>query len=436
MERKLNPSSVSLPPGYHIEVFRTGLTTPISFSILDDGSIYVGDAGILDGDGKLFQLTKDGYRLIANGFIPPLTGVTYHEGMFYVTHKGKITRVSLSGEKTDLIVGLPSYGDHQNNRVEFGSDGKMYFGQGTATNSGVVGKDNMGWVLKCPYFHDYPGDFIVLNGKNFESLNFMTSIQNDRTSTGAYSPFGTLSYPDEIIKPINRVSGSILRANSDGTNIELVAWGLRNPFVTKFDRHNHLYASNNGMDVRGSRPVAQAPDEFQLINEKTWYGWPDYTGGLPVTLPQFKPINKEQPSFLLKNHPMTPPQPFATFTPHSAVTGFVFSYNPAFGFIDDVFITEFGSEAPITTGGKMIPNVGHKVSRIDMNTHEVHPFAVNKSGYYASFDDSGGLERPVDVSFGIDGALYVLDFGLQNQERQDEEPYYPNTGVIWRITKD
>lgn len=46
------------------------------------------------------------------------------------------------GTKEDIISGLPSQGDHHNIQVIFGRDGKMYFGQGTATNSGVVGLDN------------------------------------------------------------------------------------------------------------------------------------------------------------------------------------------------------------------------------------------------------------------------------------------------------
>lgn len=49
-----------------------------------------------------------------------------------------------------------------------------------------------------------------------------------------------------------------------------------------------------------------------------WYGWPDYTGGLPVTNPRIKPEGKPQPSFLLAQHPMQPPRPVVTFTPVKA----------------------------------------------------------------------------------------------------------------------
>src|SRR5699024_7836612 len=133
-------------------------------------------------------------------------------------------------------------------------------------------------------------------------------------------------------------------------DLELVCWGLRNPFRINFDRNNRLFAANHGMDIRGSRPVANSPDEFQWIRPGMWYGWPDYTGGLPVTLPQFKPKGELQPSNLLARHPMHPPKPFTTFQPHTATMGFNFNNNADFGYEGDAFIAEFGAIIPTNTG--------------------------------------------------------------------------------------
>lgn len=436
IERKVDPNDIVLPPNYKIEVLYTNLTTPISLAILDDGSFYVGDSGMSDNNGKLIKLTKNSSAVVVDGFTPPLTGITYYKNYFYISHRGKITRVSLDGEKIDLIQGLPSFGDHHNNRVEFGTDGKMYFGQGTATNSGVIGTDNRNWVKKHPYFHDYPGTNIELKGNNYQTPNFLTHSQIDNALTGGYSPFSVSSYSNEIINGVIRASGSILRANIDGSNMELIAWGLRNPFVTKFDRYNRLFTSNHGMDVRGSRPIANSPDEFRQINYGFWYGWPDYTDALPVTLPRFKPTDKKQPTFLLESHPMVPPKPLASFIPHSAIMGFDFNYNPQFGYVDHAFIAEFGAEAPGTTGGELIPHVGHQISTINMITGQILPFAKNKSGTFASYSDEGGFERPIDVVFGKDQALYVLDFGIHgHQGNRNSEAFIPNTGLIWKISK-
>ncbi|KIL41807.1 hypothetical protein SD70_04060 [Gordoniibacillus kamchatkensis] len=427
--RKTNPSDIMLPEGYTISVFAEGLTTPINLTYTDGGEMLVADAGVADGNGKVLKLTGSGTTVLADGFHPPLTGITYHRGDIYVAHRGFITKVGRDGSKEHVLAGLPSMGDHHNNRVVFGPDGKMYFGQGTATNSGVVGTDNR-WVQNYPYFHDYPGTYIRLSGQNFRTDNVLTESAHDYAETGGFSPFGIATAPNEWVKGVTAASGSILRANPDGSQLELVAWGLRNPFRMKFDRQHRLYATNHGMDDRGSRPVGHCPDEFHIIQHRAWYGWPDYAGGVPVTLPQFMPENKQRPSFLLAEHPMTPPRPAAVFEPHSAIMGFDINYSAAFGPAGDVFIAEFGSEAPRTTGGKPEPRVGHRVSRIDMRTGRVIPFAINRSGVAASQSGEGGFERPIDAVFGSERDLLIVDFGMAG-----EEGFVQHTGVIWKISR-
>lgn len=418
-----------MPQGYTIDVFADGLTTPINMTFTSKGEMLIADSGITDGNGKVLKLTPQGFTVIADGFNPPLTGINEYEGNIYVSHRRFVTIIQPDGMKKDIIEGLPSNGDHHNNRVVFGPDGKMYFGQGTATNSGVVGKDN-DWVKEHPFFHDYPGDAVMLHGQTFETPGFLEDFQNRTVQTGAYSPFGVASYPGKVVDGIIRANGSILRANPDGSKLELVAWGLRNPFRIRFDRFNRLFAANHSYDVRGSRPIANAPDELQLIRPGMWYGFPDFSAGHPVTLPHFRPDGMEQPQFLLAQHPMKPPFPVATFSPHSATMGFSFNDYPEFGQVGDAYIAEFGSNAPTTTGGKPLPGVGHRVSRIDMNTGTVYDFAKNYSDLPASLTNGGGFERPIDAVFDPDGALYIVDFGLFSGGSA-----IPETGVIWKITR-
>ncbi|MFK2825974.1 PQQ-dependent sugar dehydrogenase [Bacillus sp. B190/17] len=434
IQRMIRPQDILVPSGYKVEVFAEGLMTPINLTFTDQGEMLVADAGIASGSGKVLKLTSRGMKVIAEGFKPPLTGITYYKGDIYVAHRGFITVVKSDGSKKDIISGLPSFGDHHNNRVIFGPDGKMYFGQGTATNSGVVGEDNSRWVKQYPFFHDYPGLLIPLIGENFRTKNILSERPGEEAWTGAYSPFGVPSYRGEYVKGIVMASGSILRANRDGSQIELVAWGLRNPFRLKFDRHHRLFCANHGIDVRGSRPVANSPDEFQWIRQGTWYGWPDYTGGLPVTNPMFKPEGKPQPAFLLAEHPMQPPKPIAVFAPHSAAMGFDFNYDSSFGPVGEAFIAEFGSEAPGTTGGQPAPRVGHRVSRINPETGKVTTFAINKTGLAAFATGGGGLERPIDVTFGKKNDMYITDFGIFKPPGR-AEIVIPNTGVIWKVTR-
>ncbi|MFA5535786.1 MAG: PQQ-dependent sugar dehydrogenase [Bacillota bacterium] len=427
--RRLNPQDISLPSDYTIEVFSQGLTTPINIVFTENGEMLVADAGVADGNGKVLRRTNRGFTVIADGFNPPLTGINIYQGNIYVSHRRFVTIVQPDGTKKDILEGLPSNGDHHNNRVVFGPDGKMYFGQGTATNTAVPGKDNS-WIPEHPFFHDYPGATIPLAGRNFRSSTFLEDFPNRQAVTGAYQPFGVATRPNELVKGILRTNGSIMRANPDGSNLELVAWGLRNPFRIKFDRFNRLFAANHGMDIRGSRPVAESPDEFQLIRPGTWYGWPDFTGGLPVTLPQFRPLGEPQPTFLWARHPVQPPKPFAVFQPHSATMGFDFNYDPSFGPVGDAYISEFGAIVPTNTGGLPLYGVGHRVSRINMNNGEVSTFAINRSGLPASRTNGGGFERPIDAVFGPDGALYISDFGIYTAEGATKQ-----TGVIWRIAR-
>src|SRR5690625_5158002 len=229
VKRKLNPQDIALPPGYKIEVFSNGLTTPLNILFTKKGDMLVADSGVADGNGKVLKLTAQGFKVIADGFNPPLTGINEYEGKLYVSHRRFVTIVDEQGNKTDIIDGLPSNGDHHNNRVVFGTDGKMYFGQGTATNTGVVGLDK-DWVPEHPFFHDRPGAAIRLTGENFKSGTFLKDFPNRKVVTGAYEPFGMTSYPGEIIDGTVRANGSIMRANPDGSELELEPGDYAIPF--------------------------------------------------------------------------------------------------------------------------------------------------------------------------------------------------------------
>jgi hypothetical protein len=148
----------------------------------------------------------------------------------------------------------------------------------------------------------------------------------------------------------------------------------------------------------------------------------------------FKAEGKPQPTFLLDQHPMQPPKPIAAFAPHSATMGFDFNYNSSFGPVGEVFIAEFGSEAPDTTGGKPTPGVGHRISRINTETGKITPFAMNKTGVAAFTTEGGGLERPIDVIFGKQNEMFLADFGIVKPPGKNIFAV-PKTGVIWKMTK-
>jgi glucose/arabinose dehydrogenase len=434
IQRILNPSDISISSDYIIEVFAQGLDSPISMLFTNEGDMLIAESGFTTGNPRVLRLVDGRFEVVADQFNVPLTGITYFNGILYVSHRGFISIVEQDGTRRNIITGLPSNGDYFNSRVVIGPDNKLYFGQGTATNSGVVGLDN-DWVFTNPLVCDYPGEYIILNAQNFETDNILIERpEREIIYTGAYSPYGVPNVPFELRKGVVRASGSILRANLDGTELELFAWGFRNPVYIEFDALGRLFASNNGYEVRGSRPIANALDEFFLVTSGVWYGWPDYSGGEPVNLPRFKPDRGQQPELLLTQHPNTAPRPYAVFPPNSVIMGFDFNYNKNFGPYGDVYIAEFGGFGTKRVGDA-IPylGTGQRIARIDMRTGGVTTFAINKSGFPASLTKGGGFERPADVVFGPEGAMYVLDLGWNVPNSPGD--FIPNTGVIWRINK-
>ncbi len=227
----------------------------------------------------------------------------------------------------------------------------------------------------------------------------------------------------------------MLRVRPDGGEVELVAWGLRNPFGLAFSREGSLFVTENGADVRGSRPIWGAGDFLWAIEAGAWYGWPDFIGGHPVTDERFKAPGKPAPQFVLAEHPQTPPSPRARFAVHSSANGFDFSRSAEFGHPGEAFVALLGDETPTT--GKVMAPVGCRVVRVNVETGEIEDFAVNRGSLAgpASKLRSGGLERPVAARFSPDGhALYVVDFGVLIHDAAGAKPQ-PRTGAVWRIVR-
>ena len=430
--RVLNPSDINVPQGYSIDVFAEGLDAPIEMLFINDSDILIADAGSTSGNGKVMLLRDGNVSIIAEGFIPPLLGIAYREGNIYVSHKGYITVIRSDGMRENIISGLPSYGDYSNTNIIFGPDNKLYFGMGSATNSGVVGRDNT-WIYNYPEFHDYPGDYIILNGQNFESVNAF-SLGDEQVLTGAFAPYGTQNLPFEKRKGVTKATGSILRSNTDGTGLELVAWGFRNPARIRFSNGNQLFAANHGYDYRGSRPIANAVDELFAVQEGIWYGWPDFTNGELVNSSRFIIPGGPNPELLLNSYPNQPPRPYAIFPHYSTIMGFDFNISSEFGNIGDIYIAEFGRAGlPNQEDPYYYVGVGHRISRIDVVTRGITTFAINHSGFPSLISGEGGFGSPIDVKFGPDGAMYIVDMGIQLTSSSNL--FRPNTGVIWRIRR-
>jgi glucose/arabinose dehydrogenase len=439
--RQPNPAAIAVPQGYRVEVLATGLNAPSSLEITPDGAIYIGESGYggayaatagVEGatSGRILRLERDGHlAVVAGEFNPPLAGFQHDvDGNLYVSHAGVISAITATGRR-DILTGLPSWGDHKNNNLTLGPDGKLYFVQGTVTNSGMVGLDN--WVLWGRYFpspRDIPCQDITLRGYNVTTADPRSLIPGQRVQTGAYSPFGHKTVAGQVIQGELPCNGAVMRVNPDGSDLELVAWGLRNPFDLRFAPDGALYVTDNGPDTRGSRPF-QGPDLLHRIRPGAWYGWPDYWNGQSVT--ELTTSGREKPQPLLAKVPARPEKAFFAFEQHPAASGFDFA--PAsFGFGGQAFVAQWGSGFPATAQDPSLR--GFNVLRVDLHTRKSEVFARNKQQGPASLGSLGGFERPVVARFGPDGALYVLDWGHMGVTRKG--PYHvPDGGVLWRISK-
>jgi glucose/arabinose dehydrogenase len=445
--RPVDATDIVLPSGYTAEAVATGLTFPTNLTFDEQGRVYVIEAGYSYGEvflePKLLRLEPAGgmTQVAAGQKNGPWTGVTFHDGNFYVSEGGqmeggKILRITPDGSLTTIVEGMPSLGDHHTDALVVGSDGYIYFGQGTATNAGIVGTDNadFGWLKRFPDFHDVPCEDITLTGQNFTTESPLQERPGQQT-TGAYSPYGTPTTDGQVIKGRVPCSGAVMRVSLEGGAPELVAWGFRNPFGIAFAPDGQLYVTDNSYDERGSRPVWGTGDYLWQVQPGTWYGWPDYSGGLPFDGEQFGKPGGDAPQPLLAKHPNKPPRPTAILGVHSSSNGMDFSRSDAFGYQGQAFIAQFGDMAPDV--GKVLDPVGFKIVRVDVSNGNITDFAINKGKENgpASKLKHGGLERPIAVKFSPDGqSLYIVDFGVMQMTEQGPAPQL-KTGVVWRVSK-
>jgi glucose/arabinose dehydrogenase len=438
--RPLRPADIDVLDGFRVEVAVEGLAAPTMVAFDNEGRMLIAESAYGGGgEPKVTRIESNGEKTVlaqgsAFGKELPITAVSFHDGQVYVVHAGTVSIIEEGGQLRTIITGLPGQGDHQANQLVF-QDDAMYLSIGTVTNSAVVGEDNavFGWLKKPELreLHDVPCEDIVLTDQTFVSDNPLEEGEQT-VETSPYSAFGTVLPAGSTVPGDPKCNGAVLRANLDGSGLEVVAWGLRNPYGLEIGPDGELYITMHGFDARGSRHVEDAWDCFYRVEEGAWYGWPDFACEVPVTDPEFKAKDQPQPQFLLANHPTgQPPRPIAKFNPHAAINGFAFAPSTDWGKPTDAFIALFGDFTPAT--GTVPEPQGVKIVRLDTTTGELSDFITNKFSVEASKRSAGGLEHPSDVTFGPDGAMYITDWGVAHIT-VDGLKLEPNTGVVWRVT--
>ena len=407
------------------------LSFPTSICFDPAGNAYVGESGLpWDGatrGGKVFRILPGGAKqLLAEGLGHPLNGLCWHDGGIIVSEggfPGRISKLNVNGERTTILDNLPGMGNYHTNMVVPGPDGKLYFSQGALTNLGVIGMDayQLGWLGKLPHNCDVPGYSIVLKGQTFETPDPLSTDKEARAYTGAFSDFGKSYKPGTKLAAALPCTAAIMRCNADGSDLELVAWGIRNAYGLCFLPDGRLIASDQGSDDRGSRAIGHVPELLFEIKQGAWYGWPDFIGGVPVTDPRFVPSRGPALEFILSNHNElpAPEQPLLTLPINSAATKFDVLPLSHPDYPGQIIIALFGDEKPMTApeGFKS----GRNISRINPADWSHHPLPDLE------------LNRPIDVKYNpADDSFWIVDFGEFEMTRTGVDAK-KESGKVWKV---
>lgn len=490
-KRKITASDIALPAGMQIEAVATGLSYPVDVTFDDNGNTYLAEAGghtygtkpANAPEARILQLMPDGSQKVLydkvvpidnirshassadmeEGLIPPVTGVTYHEGKLYIAHRSRYSTYDLATKEFKTIVnGLPSWGEFLNAKPIF-KDGKMYFFLSTQGNSGVQEKH---WVkvmdiFNKPDVHEIPGEDVTLTGQNFwVPTEKVKLVGADSVETGVYVPLGHKTEPGQVIKGEQICNGAFFSCNPDGSNLERIAWGLRSSFGYRFSLDGRLITTMNSANPMPPRGLYFDYEPVYEVVQEEWYGWPDYYSGIPITDERFG-AKKEDRKFALTEETHRrllkgkdkPRQPVALLPVHSAAEGMVFG-NSGFGVPEqDILVAEFGTIISFFKGNEFHPKLpkgvpteenappgvqynwpGFKVQQVNLTTGQATDYIYNKNNLPASAKGTGGLERPIQLEWGKDGSLYIVDFGVVEFEDSGMNAY-PFTGVLWKVTK-
>ena len=207
---------VTLPLGFAIGVFATGLEHPRFMTLDPSGTLLVS----IPVQGRVAALVEHNDRgpetvTVAEGLDRP-HGLAWKDGQLYVAETGRVLRFHYdpsthrATQPVVIVPKLPSGGSHWTRTIAFGPDGQLYVSVGSSCN--------------------------------------VCREQDGRRA-------------------------AILRYNADGSGREAVATGMRNAVGLTFaPGRAALWATVNERDWRGDD---LPPDFITEVREHGFYGWPD-----------------------------------------------------------------------------------------------------------------------------------------------------------------
>lgn len=325
---------IKLPPGFKIDIYAGEVPGARSLCLSPEGTLFAGSRR----QGRVYAVldTNEDFKAdevitIFSGLNSP-NGVAFKEGALYVA---EISRV-LKFENIEKNL---------NSTPEF-----------SVVNESFPGDEHHGWK------------FIAFgpDGK-------------------LYVPVGA---PCNVCLEENEIYASITRMNSDGSNLELFASGIRN--TVGFDWHPEtkvLWFTDNGRDWMGDN---LPPDELNRAPEPgLHFGFP-FCHGRDIQDPEFDSRDCSE---------FTPPE--LELGPHVAALGMRFYTGEMFPekYRGGIFIAEHGS------WNRTVP-IGYRIMFVKIEENKAISKEVFAEGWLRGNTSWG---RPVDVQTLEDGSLLVSD---------------------------
>lgn len=270
-----------------------GLKDAVDFTKDDKDNYYV---AFKDRIQYIDDMGKS-YNVLTNKDLN-ISSLDHSNGVLYYASATKVFSYNIeTKENKEIIKNLPNYGDYKKSLIRVNEE-YLFVTIGAATNSGVVGQDNL-WLDAYPEAHDITPRTITIKGVNFGT-----------EKTGAFVSYKTKNIKGQIVIEHSLGNSSMIIYNLKTGAVETFAWGIRNMKGIDFNSEGKAIVTVGGMEDRGLRPVKGDSDYIYQIKKNTWYGFPDYSGGDEISSSTFKGINNQAISFVLEQHPTTnPPLP-------------------------------------------------------------------------------------------------------------------------------
>ena len=375
-------ADVNLPNGFVIRYYAQGLFRPRSLAEGDDGSVYVstyphvrgveGPLHVLrdtDGDGR-----ADSFRQIRNGFRNP-NGIAYRRGTLFVVDEHQVFRID------DIEEQLEQPGDPI--RVT-----------ATLIYDRLPSRDETDEATDVGHFWRYveigPDDKLYISVGTRWSFLVGEHTANDLNDDAIYS--------------------TIVRMDTDGSNVEIFADGVRNSMGLAFHpTTGDLWFTDNGASWPFNDPRFYdiPPDELNRASQPgLHFGFPYIHAKIPDPL-----IGDDAPDGIQF--------PVHGFEAHTAPLGLEFYVGSHFPerYRNGVFIAEHGTEP--TTPAQSHQVDGDRVSFVvlDADGRSVD-YEVFVGGMFNG-SNAAYSRRPVDLLSLSDGSLLISD---------------DRAGAIYRVT--